>query len=449
MIDDSIGIKGIFDNPSIKNWEEITKKMLKTDDLDNKLLFKSIEQIDIYPLHTDNKFVAELATFPTDISIFNDQNQKKNRDEFDIDLCKIHNAGASICQELAYLVHSFINAKKETLNISISLDSLYFSNIAKLRAARFLLERINEESEASTSFNFYAFNSLREQTLFDPWVNMLRNVSSSMSAIIGGANFISSFGYDELFSHLTSQEKSKLGERQSLNHLKILLEESHLSDVKDYSRGSYAIENLTYQFIDKAWSMAKKKPLDNEADFSKEIKEISLKRFELIRKGKSTITGVNNFANPQETIESIYKYKNEVIQNTKSDELYPLRTVASEFENLRSKFNRDNKIAVVLFGDESKLSARANFCQNYFEVLGAEVVQFSSIEKVDKGSHIVICSTDDKYESQLSDFIESAKDKKAKSIYVAGKYEHKDSNGCLYMGQNIYETLHRFVEESC
>jgi hypothetical protein len=440
IVEKSIEIKGIFDNPSLERWEEITKKMLKTEDLNKKLLFKSIEGFDLFPLNTKTNFVCELSSFPEEVKL------SDKLDTFDIDISKVHNAGASIIQELSYGIHNFIkaiNEKKNNIDISIALDSLYFANIAKLRAIRFLFERLNEEAEHKVSFIIHGQNSLREQTLFDPWVNMLRNVTSSMAAVIGGANTINSYSYDELYTTISKEKNSSLGERQSINHLKILLEESHLSQVKDYSRGSYTIENLTRTMIEESWKLSKS--YESEELFAEEVNTIANKRRELARSRKITITGVNNFANAEESLENIYQNKFKVSEST--DELFPVRHVSFEFDKLRSDFDsKKNPVSVVLFGNTSKLSGRSNFCQNYFEVLGARVEEILNIDELKENQHVVICATDDDYKENLETYIHEVKKFSPKSIYLAGKYDHgsSDIKDCLFMGQDIYKVLFEF-----
>ena len=447
MVDQSIEIKNIFKNSDMSSWEEITKQTLKVEDLDERLLFNSIEGFSLFPLQTDSKFECELSSFPEEIfSFYYDQDIS-----FDIDLAKIHNAGASIIQELSFATRSFIECienKKEEVKISFASDSLYFSNIAKLRALRFLLERLNEESDHQVRFKIYGFNSLREQTLFDPWVNMLRNVTSSMSQIIGGADFISSYSYDELATTLSGEANTSLGLRQSLNHLKILLEETHLSQVKDYARGSYFLENLTYQLIQKSW--LKLQAIESETSFAKEVLEVSNKRRTLARSRGITITGINNFANPDECLETIYQKGFVVTEN--QNELFPLRTISFEFDSLRANFNREaNPLTIVIFGSEGELSARSNFCQNYFEVLGAKISQVNSIDKLGENQHVIICSDDESYRTSLESFVKDIKISNPKSIYLAGRFDHKSSDirDCLFMGQDIYQVLLSFSEEVC
>ena len=444
MIDQSIEIKGLFADSKFSHWEEATKKMLKTEELEQKLTFKSIEGFDLFPLDVKTDFICELETFPDSVAL------SDKTEDFDINICEIHSAGASIVQELGFAAHRFIElleSKKQNISICVAVDSLYFSNIAKLRALRFLIERLNEESPNPTTFKIYAFNSLREQTLFDPWVNMLRNVTSSMAAIIGGADTVNSFSYDELFTTYTNEKNTSLGVRQSLNHLKILLEESHLSQVKDYSKGSYSIENLTHSLIGKAWELAK--AFTTISDFSKEVKLTSDKRRELARSRKITITGVNNFANAEETLENIYQKSFKPEEKTDGD--FPLRHVSFEFDSLRAGFNPSkNPVSIVLFGDTSKLSGRANFCQNCFEVLGAKVEE-TLLSDLKEAQHIIICASDEDYSLHIKEYITQVKASKPLSIYLAGNFDHGsvEIKSGLFMGQNIFKILSEFKAEVC
>lgn len=455
MLDQELNIKSEFDKPSFSDWENITKDILKvnSEDLDKKLLFKSVEGFDLFPLHTKADWICELNSFPSSAKI---TDSTIHQSENIIDITKVHNAGASIVQEVFYGAYNFLQQMEKgitDIQIHISCDSLYFSNISKLRALRYIAEKLIEGSSQNTQFSITAHNSLREQTLFDPWVNMLRSTASSMAAVIGGANFVSSYSYDHLYTMYTGDKHSALGSRNAENELKILLEESHLDRVNDPMKGSYSIEHITNKIVSLAWEKLKAESESyDEKLFAEEVAQTANKRYELIRKRKVTVTGVNNFANPDETLSSLYKNSldlNKVLGETN----FPLRTVAFEFESLRDQFNRkENPVKIFICDNEAKVSARINFCKNYFEVLGADVSEASSISEISKNDHLIICATDDTYQEKLNDILDSLKTVSARGIYIAGKVDTDKLNNitdCLYMGQNIYKVLSRFVKEVC
>ena len=285
---------------------------------------------------------------------------------------------------------------------------------------------------------------------------MLRSTASSMAAIIGGANSVSSFSYDQLFATVSGKKVTELGRRQADNILKILLEESLLSRVKDPTKGSYSIDNLTWQIVNKTWQSFQKDFDENQ--FVKDVEAVAKKRYELAQKRKWTITGVNNFANPEETLLSIYKENFSFEQN--ATESFPLRTIAYEFEKLRTQIDTQKNIMhLVMFGSEAKLSARGNFCKNYFELLGLSINQASaSIDIADQleqfknsqAKHVIICATDDDYKDNAQKIIDKLKAAGAKTIYLAGKGDGLSLTGLtdsIYMGQNVFNVLSSFVKE--
>lgn len=453
MLDQTISIAGKFQTVTYSDWKSVVDKMIGHDS-DEKLVLKSVEGFDIKPLEVDSIQTIDLNSYPNQTKI---TTSTITSSQIDIDATKIHNAGASIIQEVAFILNEFSSKLNENdCIIHVCCDSLYFSNIAKLRAIRFCCERIIEESNSKLKFEIICHNSLREQTLFDPWVNMLRSTTSSMAAIIGGANQVSSLSYDHLYSHLSGKEQTKLGKRQADNILKILLEESHLSQVNDPMKGSYSVDNMTFQIINNSWE----KYLSgiNTSELSKEVKEVANKRYEMAQTRKWTVTGVNNFANSDETLNSIYKSNGELNLNLEGD--FPLRTIASEFENLRASVQEKKiNIQVALFGEESKLSARVNFCKNYFELLGCNVNESSATKDISKlianfkeqnAQAVILCAVDDDYINHGQELVDAFKKTGVELIYLAGRPKDLELEGLtdkVYMGQNVYEVLSNFVKE--
>jgi methylmalonyl-CoA mutase len=338
------------------------------------LTFSSIEQIEFIPLSITTSKNLELTTFPHACKPFHQR--PIVHDGKTINLVQVHNAGATIIQEVIYGLQSFNQLDNNTNDIEIHVctDSLFFANIAKLRALRFCLEKLNEAMGGELQFKIYAHGSLREQTIFDPWVNLLRSTATVASAILGGADFVSSPTYDHLAMLCLNKETDWKTIRQAENTIKILLEESQLAQVKDVAKGSYSIENLTEQIIKKAWHEFVQKAdhfFANEADFAREIELVAQKRYDLVRQRKTSITGINNFANPDESLLSLYHQNFNIY--FRPEGLYPLRPLSLEFEVLRAKYDKANeKIQIAVLTDASKLSARINFVQNYFEIIGVK-----------------------------------------------------------------------------
>ena len=399
-----------------------------------------------------------------------------------VDATKIHNAGASMVQELAYITsvsHELLATKnfgvsdkkvKSKLYFKVATDSLFFSNVAKLRALRFIWQRLLSEYEESWEFEILTTNSLREQTLYDPWVNILRNATSTFSSILGGADKVSCLSYEAIFEQLSDthcnqsdkvnhKSANKLGDTIARNSMHILFEESHSNSVKDPMAGSYSVEDLTQQLIGGAWQLflqfeKNSGVLSCIEDFAQEVKAIAQIRYEQIRTRKRVLTGINNFANPKETISSLY-HQNSVFEVNKKGDLFPLRRLASEFEQLRmhyeTKFNESTlSVYLACYGDPAKLSARINFAKNYFELLGIEVTESvgknlsheEHLDQIGESQVVILCALDEDYQEILN----TAKDfYGSKKMYLAGKFNHPEIQA-IYQGQDVYHVLSELVE---
>lgn len=380
-----------------------------------------------------------------------------------IDGSIIHNAGASMVQELAYLISlgnellksNSIHGNQCRIQFHLACDSYLFGNISKLRAFRFIWERLLSEYNLSDlGVEIFATNSLREQTLYDPWVNILRNTTSAFAAILGGANFFSSYAYDEAYMKLTNEKRDSLSERIARNSLHILMQESHLHQIIDPMKGSYSIEDLTCQLIENSWNLflhfeQSGGIVCNLSEFSEEVALISHERYQEIRKRKVSITGINNFANPEESISSLYNCA-QIFEVTKKR--FPVRRLANEFEHLRMKYeNSEYKYNgyIAMYGDVSKLSARSNFAKNYFEILGIEMLESQGnfltdkdhIQQMKDANLVVICAADEDYSSIINNVKEQFSDKK---LFYAGKIVGHEKD-CIYLGQDIYKVLENLV----
>ncbi len=133
-------------------------------------------------------------------------------------------------------------------NIAYKLEmSLnYFFSIAKIRALRILLKRFF--SAYSLDFNEADFHIISlskywNKSDYAPHENMLKATTSAMAATIGGCNSL-------IIESGDSDDQEKLVAR---NISSILEFESFLNKVADPAAGSYFIENLTDNIVNKVW----------------------------------------------------------------------------------------------------------------------------------------------------------------------------------------------------
>lgn len=189
------------------------------------------------------------------------------------------NSGATTVQQLAYgLAHAneylnhFGGKISNKIHFTFAVGSNYFFEIAKLRAFRILwASLLNEYNIKNLTTHIFTQPTLRNKTLYDYNVNMLRTTSECMSAILGGSNTVSNVSYDEIF-----HKSNEFGERISRNQLLILQEESGFSNAQNFADGTYYIEAITEQLAEKALEILKL--IENGGGFLKQLKQGIIQR---------------------------------------------------------------------------------------------------------------------------------------------------------------------------
>ncbi len=196
-----------------------------------------------------------------------------------VDATLYQNAGATITQQLAYtLAHAneYLNhfgkdiASKFHFNFAVG--SNYFFEIAKLKAFRILWKSLLEAYDAKeTTAHIFAQPTLRNKTIYDYNVNILRTTSECMSAIIGGANTVNNVSYDSVF-----HKKNEFGERIARNQLLILQQESYLEYANTFANGSYYIDSIKEQLAEKALQIFK--DIEKSGGFLTQLKKGVIQR---------------------------------------------------------------------------------------------------------------------------------------------------------------------------
>jgi methylmalonyl-CoA mutase len=198
---------------------------------------------------------------------------KSNKNCVSVSSDLYQNAGATIVQQLAYTLahaneylHHFGKDIAEKIHFIFSTGSNYFFEIAKLRAFRILWATLlNEYDQENNAVHIFTQPSLRNKTLYDYNINMLRTTTEYMSAILGGSNTVSSVSYDAMY-----HKSNEFGERIARNQLLILQQESYLQEAQNFADGTYYIEAITHQLAEKALTLFKQ--IEKGGGFLKQLK---------------------------------------------------------------------------------------------------------------------------------------------------------------------------------
>ncbi|RUX48263.1 methylmalonyl-CoA mutase, partial [Mesorhizobium sp. M7A.F.Ca.CA.002.09.1.1] len=174
-----------------------------------------------------------------------------------------HNAGATEAQELGIMLASAVSYLRmfETarqplvyaaphIGFALSVDQDQLLSTAKMRALRRLWARVQEACSIPTSTaNIHAETSFRMMTAMDPETNILRTTIACFAAACGGADSIS------ILPHTIAHGlPAGFARRVARNTQLIMANESHIDHVTDPAYGSGAVEALTAELCELAWT---------------------------------------------------------------------------------------------------------------------------------------------------------------------------------------------------
>lgn len=399
-----------------------------------------------------------------------------------IDGSIFHNSGSSTVSEMAFTLSmaveylNYLTGKgldideiSKHIRFNFASGSSYFMEIAKIRALRFLWAKIINEYGISNSdsakMHIHAVSSSLNKTVYDPYVNMLRTTTETMSAALGGVDSITVLPFD-----FAAGKSSELGSRIARNQQLLLKGESHFDKVNDPAAGSYYIENLTDQLIENTWNLFLE--VEDKGGYLKafesgfiteRIKEEAAKMKSDIALRKKTVLGTNQYAN---TLEHITDLAENDLNPGNQLALKPVRG-AMAFENLRfitDKYSENAsrpKVWMFTYGNLTMRKARAQFAANFFGCAGFETIDnlgFKTVEagikaaKEAKADIIVLCSSDDEYTELAIPAFNALKDEYI--VVVAGypkdSIEELKSAGIenfVHVKTNVLDELRRYQKE--
>ena len=173
--------------------------------------------------------------------------------------------GANDVQETAYTISMAVTYLRELMARGLSIDEAasqimfqfsmganFFLQIAKLRAIRPIWAQIVEAFGGGTEaqrMHVHGRPALFFKTVYDPYVNMLRNTTEIFSGVVGGLESYENEPFDEPI-----RKGDEFSRRIARNVQIILQEEFGMLSPIDPAGGSWAVERLTKQIKEKIWA---------------------------------------------------------------------------------------------------------------------------------------------------------------------------------------------------
>ncbi|MDG2070590.1 MAG: methylmalonyl-CoA mutase [Pseudomonadales bacterium] len=256
----------------------------------------------------------------------------------------IQEAGADAALELAYTLADGKEYIRTALSAGLDIDDFaprlsffwgvgmnFYTEIAKMRAARLLWSRIvdefspiNPKSKMLRTHSQTSGWSLTEQ---DPYNNVVRTTIEAMAAVFGGTQSLHTNALDEAIA-LPSESAARTARNTQI----ILQEETGLTDVIDPWGGSYMMESLTQQLADRAWQLIEE--VESQGGMTKaietglpklRIEESAARKQANIDQGVDVIVGVNKHQTDQSDTVDVLEIDNSVVRATQLSRLQEIK----------------------------------------------------------------------------------------------------------------------------
>ena len=390
-------------------------------------------------------------------------------------------AGSTIVEELAFglsVAHEYlvrlmdagltVDQAAKKVRFTFAITSNYFMEMAKFRAARLLWANIVKQYEpacdCSCKMFVHARTSAWNQTVYDPYVNMLRGTTEAMSAAIAGVHSLEVLPFDYAYS-ATTEFSQRIARNESL----LLKHESHFDQVIDPAGGSYYIENLTNAIAEQAWKLfleIEEKGGYVEAFKSgyivERVKASATAKDKAIATRRQILLGANQYPNFNEVADAAVEAATVTRPSVEGNVLVPYRG-AMAFEAMRLSVDRSGKepkAFMLTCGNLAMARARAQFSCNFFACAGIRVQDnnfFKSVEEgveaalASKADIVVVCASDDDY-AEVAPKVKELLDGKA-ILVVAGapacteELQAKGINNFISVKSNVLETLRGYLAQ--
>lgn len=253
-------------------------------------------------------------------------------------------AGAPADIELAYTLADGLEYVRTGLKAGIDIDSFaprlsffwgvgmnYFMEVAKMRAARLIwakmMKSFNPKNPKSMALRTHSQTSGWSLTEQDPFNNVVRTLIEAHAAAMGHTQSLHTNALDEAIA-LPTDFSARIARNTQL----FLQEESGITNVIDPWAGSYYVEALTNELVERAWKHIEE--IEKLGGMAKaietglpkmRIEEAAAKRQAKIDSGSETIIGVNKYRLEKEEPIEILEVDNTAVRLRQIEKLNELK----------------------------------------------------------------------------------------------------------------------------
>ncbi|MEM6724376.1 MAG: methylmalonyl-CoA mutase [Bacteroidota bacterium] len=297
----------------------------------------------IYPPKPSMRIIADIFEYTA--------NNMPRFNSISISGYHMHEAGAPADIELAYTLADGLEYIRAGLEAGLAIDDFaprlsffwaigmnHFMEIAKMRAGRVLwakiVQQFNPKNPKSMALRTHCQTSGWSLTEQDPFNNIARTCIEALAAALGHTQSLHTNALDEALA-LPTDFSAKIARDTQI----YLQQKTQITKSVDPWGGSYYVEKLTADLIDKAWTHIQEiermggmaKAL--ESGYPKmQIEEAAARKQARIDSGKDQIIGVNVFQTDDQQAIDILEVDNTAVRDAQIKRLNDLRAKRNESE---------------------------------------------------------------------------------------------------------------------
>ena len=263
----------------------------------------------------------------------------------------MHEAGAPAHIELAYTLADGLEYIRAGIKAGIAIDDFaprlsffwgigmnFFMEIAKMRAGRVLwaklVQAFGPKNPKSMGLRTHCQTSGWSLTAQDPYNNVTRTTIEALAAVLGGTQSLHTNSLDEAMA-LPTDFSAGIARNTQL----FLQKETGVTQVVDPLGGSYYVEYLTNELVNKAWALIEEveelggMTLAIESGVPKmRIEEAAASKQARIDSGVDVIVGVNRFQTAENLDFEILEVDNTAVRDEQIEKLVKLKAERNQKE---------------------------------------------------------------------------------------------------------------------
>lgn len=286
----------------------------------------------IYPPQMSMKIIADIFKFTSE--------KMPKYNSISISGYHMQEAGATADLEMAYTLADGLEYVRTGIATGMDIDTFaprlsffwaqgmnFFMEVAKMRAARLiwakLIKQFNPKNPKSMSLRTHSQTSGWSLTEQDPYNNIVRTCIEAMAAVMGHTQSLHTNSLDEAIA-LPTDFSARIARNTQL----FLQDETEITKVIDPWAGSYYVESLTNELLQKGWEHILEVESYGgmtkaiEAGIPKmRIEEASARKQARIDSGEETIVGINKYRLDKEDPIDILEVDNTAVRLSQIERL--------------------------------------------------------------------------------------------------------------------------------